>query len=95
MKKEQFWLVVFLSITLTSGCAFGMGQRRCDNIEIPVRPAVEICIANSSGGAGCFDPITGKEYPKPSILNYVCFDPKLYMQNEEWIKNVLDACRGR
>lgn len=95
MKKELFSLVVFLNITLTSGCAFAMGRSRCDNIDIPVRPAIELCISNGNGGAGCYDSrTTPHEFPRQTILNYVCTNAQDYNSNEEWIKNVLDACRG-
>lgn len=97
MKKEQIWLAGFLITGLVSSCAsFGMGKVRCEAPELPPRPQQRICIANAVGGGGCFDPRANpSEFPLNSILNNVCYDPFENAAQEEWIKFLLDSCKGK
>lgn len=90
------WLVVFLVIGLNSGCALAMGTRRsCERPSLPVRPVQELCIANSGGGGGCYDVRRNpSKYDRDSILNYVCSPSDDIINQEVWIKSVLDSCRG-
>jgi len=94
MKNVLVWLALCLMLALiSSGCALGMGQRMCKSAPVPERPLVELCISNGSGGAGCFDPRTGKEIVRPSIPNYVCASSAEYQAQEEWVNTVLRSCR--
>jgi len=97
MKREQLWRVGFLLTALVSGCAsFGMGKACPSSPDLPPRPDRRICIANGSGGGGCFDPRENpSEFPIDSILNNVCLNPDDNKSQEEWIKFVIDSCKGR
>lgn len=93
MKNVKNWLVFFLSTGLTS-CALSMGHDMCKSDAIPSRPEQSFCISNGSGTASCYDP---REFPSHfarPIKNYVCYDPNENQAHEEWIQQVLDACRG-
>lgn len=71
-----------------------MGQRRCDGVQIPVRPSGELCIANEDGSAECFDErVIPSQYKKPSVVNHVCFKASEYMNQEEWVKSLIEACK--
>lgn len=87
MKNAQNLLAGFTLTLLSSSCAFGYGQKRCEPVEIPARPAVSICISNASGIGQCYDPITDKTESR-SMENHVCFSSKDFILTEEWIKAV-------
>lgn len=93
MKNVLTLLSCFLNIGLVSSCAFAMGKVRCEAPDLPVRPQFGICIANGSGGAGCYDPRrVPSQYNRESILNFVCTDSFSNQMNEEWIEQVLKSC---
>ena len=93
MNKKLTSLVACLSIGLSS-CAHAMGRSRCEVPELPARPQSETCIANGSGGAGCFDPRSiPSEYSRPSINGYICFNKQDYQNDSEWLKFILRSCR--
>lgn len=70
-----------------------MGRRSCDPPVLPVRPAMEFCIANSDGSAECFDSRQNPpNYQKP-IVNHVCTNANDYTTQEEWVKQVIEACK--
>ena len=95
MKNVLHLLVGFLSTGLAS-CAFGMGRVRCEAPDLPARPQQLVCIANGSGGGGCFDPRQNPpEFHRDSILNFVCADPKENQAQEEWIEQVINSCKGK
>lgn len=98
MKNALFSLNVCLITLLSSGCAFAMGraQNHCTAPELPTRPQFELCIANDVGGAGCYDPRRNPDqYIRPSIHNYVCTPAVEYELQNVWVKDVIDACKGR
>lgn len=94
-KKELNLLVCFLSIGLAN-CAHAVGRNRCSGQDIPVIPQQTICIANASGGGGCYDPRQNpSEFNRDSINNFVCYDPIENNVQEEWVKQIIDSCKGK
>lgn len=93
--RSVWHLLVIFSVIALNACAFGMGRNRCgDSVPLPIRPAAELCISSGSGSGGCFDPRHNpNEYILPTMVNYTCTNPVDYTAQEEWIKNVMKACK--
>lgn len=86
MKTGQNWLAVYSIIGLVS-CAHKQPP--------PERPKIAVCVADEFGGAMCYDPREDRLKPKiERLTGYVCFDPKDYMTDEEWIRQLLEAYDG-
>ena len=94
MKSVCNLLAIFLTIALLNACAFGMARNRCDSpAQLPIRPVAELCISNSNGSGGCFDPRRiPSSYTRP-IVDYVCTNANDYTAQEEWIKQVMVMCK--
>ena len=90
MKKKRFLLNLFLSIELLSGCAMGMGNRRCDSSPLPPRPEQELCLFTKSGKLACFD---GRSNPSSYIREIsekdIVTNKNDYTSQEEWLKIIL------
>jgi len=68
-----------------------MGRKcPCENVQVPVRPEIPICIANNNGTAECFDLSGSVTVP---VVNYVCSNAEDNQREEEWIKQVLDILK--
>lgn len=90
MRNARNLLASFTLTLLSSSCAFGYGQRRCEPVELPPRPVTIVCISNGSGVGQCFDPITQKNEVR-SMENHVCMSARDHMSMEEWIKTITEV----
>lgn len=94
MKNAANLLVFFLIIALSSSCAFGMGQRRCEGPVIAERPLQEICITNPNGSFECFDERRDPAgYSKPAQDGMICTNPQDHIAEEEWIRVIIESCK--
>lgn len=78
------------------GLCLAAGMTSCaSRAPLPERPRIAVCVADEFGGAMCYEPKEDVLKPAPrSISGYVCFEPKDYALDEEWIYRILEVSRG-